>query len=143
VLASHFIAIRALHVGCVVLSGSLFCARGVLRLRAQPLANHPAVRAASYLIDTLLLTAAILLTLILREFPLTNGWLTAKLALLVLYIVLGSMALKRARTRAGQTAAFLAALATFGWIIGVAVAHDPAGWLALLDRLTSAAHASR
>ena len=44
----------------------------------------------------------------------------------------GMMALKGARTRTSRTAAFIAALLTFGYIIGVAIAHDPAGWITLV-----------
>ena len=129
---SYFSAIRSLHVGCVTLSGGLFCIRGLMRLCSMPAANHRLLRYLSYGIDTTLLLAALLLTLILHEFPFTDAWLTTKLALLALYIVLGSFALKRASTRPGQAAAFLAALVTFGWIIGVAVTHQPSGWLMLL-----------
>ena len=61
-----------------------------------------------------------------------NGWLTAKLLLLLLYIPLGSIALKRARTPAGRLASLVAALSTFTLIISVAVTHQPFGWLPLL-----------
>lgn len=131
-LARHFLDIRALHVGCVALSGSLFTARGVLRLKGMPLANHRALRAASVLIDTVLVTAALLLTSILHEYPFVDGWLTAKLLLLVLYVALGWVALKGARTSMGRLAAFGGALLTFTAIIGVAVTRNPLGWLALL-----------
>jgi len=130
-LASEFADIRLVHIGCVALSGSLFLARGLLRIGGIAAANHSALRFASYAIDTGLLTAGVLLTLILHQFPFTHPWLTAKLLLLVLYIALGSIALKRARTRGGRALALLAALATFGSIIGVAITHHPAGWFSL------------
>lgn len=103
-----------------------------MRLCSIPYANHPAFRYASSGIDTILLIAAILLTLILGQFPFVNAWLTVKLALLVLYIVLGSFALKRAKTQGGRALAFVGALATFAWIVGVAVTRNPQGWLGLL-----------
>ncbi len=131
-LASHYLQILHLHVGCVVLSGSLFGARALMRIADSPLANHRALRILSYLIDTALLVAAVLLTLILHQYPIRNGWLTAKVLLLVLYIGLGSIALKRAQTRAARGAALLAALLVFAFIIGVALTHHPAGWLVLL-----------
>jgi uncharacterized membrane protein SirB2 len=132
VLVSHYLQILHLHVGCIVLSGSLFATRSLLRIAGNPLANHRAVRILSYLIDTTLLVAAILLTLILHQYPIKDGWLTMKVLLLVLYIALGTLALKRARTRLGQCTAFLAALGVFGYIIGVALMHHPAGWLLFL-----------
>jgi len=136
-LAAHYPQILHLHVASVVLSGSLFGIRALLRIAASPLANHRALRILSYLIDTTLLVAAILLTLIIHQYPGVNGWLTAKVLLLVLYIALGTLALRRARPGFGRCAASLAALLVFGFIIGVAVMHHPAGWLLLLQTSSS------
>ena len=132
VLTGYYLQILLLHVGCVALSGALFAVRGVMRIAGLAGANHPALRRLSYVIDSTLLGAAILLCLIVRQYPFVDGWLTTKLLLLLIYIGLGPIALKRARTRGGRTAALVAALLTFGYIIGVAIAHDPAGWIALL-----------
>jgi uncharacterized membrane protein SirB2 len=134
VLTAHYPQILLLHVGSVTFSGSLFAVRGILRFCDLPIANHRALRVLSYIVDTTLLVAAILLTLILHQYPFVNAWLTTKLLLLVLYIALGTIALKRARTTVGRGVALLAALATFAYIVGVAITHDPAGWLLLLRR---------
>jgi uncharacterized membrane protein SirB2 len=133
-LTAHYQQILLLHVGSVTFSGSLFALRGVLRVCGIPVANHRALRVLSYVVDTTLLVAAILLTLILRQYPFVNAWLTTKLLLLALYIALGTIALRRAGTIVGRSLALLAALATFIFIVGVAIAHDPAGWLLLLRR---------
>jgi len=130
-LATHYLQILYLHVGCVVLSGSLFSGRALLRVMNNPLAKHRGLRLLSYVIDTTLLTAAVLLTLILHQYPFVNGWLTMKVVLLVLYIVLGTVALRRAKTLIGRVLATVAALSVFGFIIGVAVRHHPAGWLSI------------
>jgi uncharacterized membrane protein SirB2 len=132
VLTSHYQQILALHVGSVTFSGSLFAIRGILRLYNRPIANHRALRVLSYVVDTTLLVAAILLTLILHQYPFVNAWLTAKLLLLMLYIALGTIALKRARTTVSRSVALVAALVTFACIVGVAITHDPAGWLLLI-----------
>ncbi|WP_029919491.1 SirB2 family protein [Nevskia soli] len=126
-LTQHYSLILHLHVTCVILSGALFSARGIMRMWAVPLANHRMLRVSSYLIDTTLLTAAILLTSIIRQYPLTSGWLTVKVALLLVYIALGSLALKRAQTPRARLLAFLGALAIYAYIISVALAHDPLG----------------
>ncbi len=136
-LAAHYVQILHLHVGCVVLSGSLFTVRGLMRIANLALANHRALRIASYVIDTTLLVAAILLTLVLHQYPFKDGWLTVKVLLLVVYIGLGTIALKGSQTAAGRSAALLAALLVFGFIIGVALTHDPAGWFLLLRRSSS------
>jgi len=131
-LTPHFSAIRLLHVSCVGISGGLFSIRAVLRIGACPAANHWALRLAAHGIDTVLLVSGILLTLVLHQYPLTDAWLTAKVLLLVLYIFLGTLALKRARTTASRVLALFAAVLTFVAIIGVAVTHQPAGWLTFL-----------
>ena len=61
------------------------------------------LRYLSYGIDTVLLTAALMLLTILPGAMFANGWLAVKLALLVVYVVLGIFALKRARTPRART----------------------------------------
>jgi uncharacterized membrane protein SirB2 len=133
-LAYYYPTILQLHVGCVILSGSLFTARGILRLFCLPYANHMVLRRASYGIDTTLLTAAVLLTLILHQYPIVDDWLTAKVLFVGFYVALGIVTLRRAQTPWGQRAAFAAALLTFTFIVGIAVTHQPTGWLSWRDR---------
>jgi uncharacterized membrane protein SirB2 len=78
-----------------------------------------------HVIDTILLASAIALTVLIQQYPLVNGWLTAKVLALVIYIGLGTLALKRGKTKTVRTAAWLAALLTFGYIVAVAVYHNP------------------
>jgi uncharacterized membrane protein SirB2 len=120
--------IRALHLGAVLTSGGLFLVRGfLLNALGQGWAMAGPLRIASYAIDTVLLGAAIALVFITRQYPFVDGWLTAKVVLLVVYIVLGSFALKRGRTRAIRIGFWLAALAVFGFIWSVARAKSPVG----------------
>jgi uncharacterized membrane protein SirB2 len=120
--------IRALHLGAVLTSGGLFLVRGfLLNALGQAWAMARPLRIASYAIDTVLLGAAIALVFITRQYPFVDGWLTAKVVLLVVYIVLGSFALKRGRTRAIRIGFWLAALAVFGFIWSVARAKSPLG----------------
>ena len=89
--------IKSVHVAAVLLSGALFLTRGLLvQAGWQRWAMSGLVRYASYSIDTVLLTAALMLVTILPGAMFANHWLTFKLALLVVYVSLGSLALKRA-----------------------------------------------
>jgi uncharacterized membrane protein SirB2 len=124
--------IKFAHVLCVILSGSLFALRGVMMLAGSRFTNHAMLRYLSYAIDTSLLTAALMLATILHQYPFVQAWLTVKVLLLVVYIVLGVFALRRGRTRRVRAICYVAALAVFAAIIGVALAHNPFGWLALL-----------
>jgi uncharacterized membrane protein SirB2 len=80
----------------------------------------------------MLLTVALILTSIIHQYPFANGWLTMKIALLCVYVVLGSTALKRSRTRRIRFVAFIAALATVAFLFSVARAHHPLGIFATL-----------
>lgn len=133
-LVAWFPQILAVHVGTVAVSGSLFALRGLARMAGWPVANHPALRYFSYLNDTLLLAAAILLTLIVHQYPLLDAWLTVKVLLLGVYIVLGVIALRRGHTPRTRALAYVAALATFGFIVSVALTQNPWGVFALLAR---------
>ena len=133
-LVAHYYDIRLFHVSCVSLSGGLFLSRGLLRIGAAPLANPRALRIASYVIDTALLSAGLLLTLILHQYPFIDAWLTVKVVLLLVYIGFGLVALKRVQTRGVRIVAYLGAMATYAFIIGIAVTHHPAGWLTLTRR---------
>ena len=123
-LAPHYAEIRLVHIACVALSGTLFTSRALLRINGSRLANHRALRVTSYIIDTTLLVAAVLLTLIIHQYPFVNGWLTAKVTLLALYVALGIVTLHRARTTVGRSVALASALVVYGAIIAIAVTHQ-------------------
>jgi uncharacterized membrane protein SirB2 len=59
--------------------------------------------------------------------PARDTWLGAKLALLLAYIVLGTFALRRARTWRGKAGCYVAALACAALMVSIALAHHPAG----------------
>lgn len=122
--------IKAVHVWLALASGTLFAVRGagVLCGGRWPLAWP--LRWSSYAIDTMLLTAALMLLTILPWGLFANGWLAVKIALLVVYVVLGVFALRRARSRRARLICYIAAVSVFLWIIGIARAHHPMGFLA-------------
>ncbi|MDO9074275.1 MAG: SirB2 family protein [Rubrivivax sp.] len=131
-LLEHYITLRQLHVGFVTASGSLFALRAFATLAGARWPLSRPARVASWAIDTGLLSAGALLWAALQLNPVVQAWLGAKLLLLLVYIGLGTMALRRARTPLGRLAWTLAALVCFAWIVGTAIAHDPYGplrWL--------------
>jgi uncharacterized membrane protein SirB2 len=122
--------IKLVHVLAVLVSGGLFLLRGLaLQLGGARWAMAAPVRYLSYSIDTVLLTAALMLATLLRQYPFVHHWLTVKILLLVVYVVLGSYALRRARTARGRFVSWIGALAVYGIIISVARAHHPLGFL--------------
>ncbi len=127
---SGYLALKHLHLTTVILSFALFVLRGLWMLVDSPQLQRRWVRIAPHLIDTALLASAIGLTLILQQYPFVNGWLTTKVLALIVYIVLGGVALRHGPTRAIRATAWVAALATFGYIVSVALTRQPLGFLA-------------
>jgi len=120
--------IKSVHVIAVSSSGLLFLLRGLLVLVGRgALARHAAVRYLSYTVDSVLLTAALMLVTMLPSAVFGNGWLTAKLLLLVVYIALGMLALHERGTVRRRAVCFGSALAVFGLIASIARAHHPLG----------------
>jgi uncharacterized membrane protein SirB2 len=126
--------IKTVHVAAVIASGSLFLLRGAAVQLGAKWAMAAPLRYLSYSIDTVLLTAALMLATILHQLPFVQGWLTAKVLLLVCYVVLGSFALKRGRARAVRTTCWIAALLVYLYIVSIARAHHPLGVIGLLMR---------
>ncbi len=124
--------IKAVHIAAVIASGSLFALRGTAVQFGAKWAMAAPLRYLSYSIDTVLLTAALMLATILHQLPFVHGWLTAKVLLLVCYVVLGSFGLKRGGTRVVRTTCWIAALLVYLFIVSIARAHHPLGVIALL-----------
>lgn len=125
--------IKAVHVAMVLASGLLFALRGGAVLAGMRWPMRLPVKLLSYGIDTTLLTAALMLFTMLPKAMFANGWLATKLVLLVVYIGLGTFALKRARTRRSRAVCYVLALATFAFMLSVARAHHPLGVFFLMQ----------
>ena len=127
-MIEFYAQIKWLHVAMVLSSGSLFLLRGLLVQAGRPnWAMAAPLRYLSYSVDTTLLTAALMLLTILPHAVFANGWLWVKLSLLPVYVVLGSLALKRGRDQKMRRVCYVAALLGYGFMISVARAHQPLG----------------
>jgi len=126
-MTEHYLILRNIHIACALLTITLFVLRGGLMLAESPWQQNVVLRYLPHAVDTVLLTTALMLTTVIQQYPFGVGWLTAKVVLLVVYIVLGSIALKRGRTKAVRVTTFVAALATIGYLFTVARAHHPLG----------------
>jgi uncharacterized membrane protein SirB2 len=125
----QYLAAHHLHVTFVTISIALFLLRGGLMLADSPRLRTPLLRVLPHVIDTLLLASALWLVSVLQVPVLPASWLLAKISGLLVYIGLGSLALRPGRSRTVRITAFVAALVTVSWVVSVAVRHDPLGFL--------------
>lgn len=120
-----FDAIKVVHVAAATVSISLFVLRGLWMLRDSAALRRRWVRIAPHLNDTILLAAGITLAVMSRQSPIEHPWLAAKIGALLVYIALGMLALKPWLSRRGRIAAWLAAIAVFGFIVSAAITRSP------------------
>ena len=121
--------LKQLHLTTIAITLALFVLRGIWMMTASPRLQARWVRIVPHVNDTLLLTSGISLAVLLQQYPLVHGWLTAKFFALILYIVLGTYALKHGKTQGLRIAAWIAALLVFGYMVAVAITHDPAPFM--------------
>ncbi|ECD5452916.1 TPA: SirB family protein [Salmonella enterica] len=118
-----------LHLICVALSVSLFVARYWWRYCGHALAAARWTRIVPPVIDTLLLLSGIGLIVKTHILPFTESglWLTEKLFGVIIYIVLGFIALdyRQARSQQARFIAFPLALVVLYIIIKLATTKIP------------------
>lgn len=119
--------IKLIHMTTAFISIALFIIRGFWVFNHSAMMNKKWVKIVPHVNDTILLVAAIFLTFGISQYPFTHDWLTAKLIALLLYIVFGMFALKRAKETKNKVIFFVLALLTFGYIVGVALTRS-ANW---------------
>jgi len=117
--------VKSLHVGCALLSISLFFIRGLWMISDSPWRRKPAVKILPHIVDTTLLVSAIVLVVQTGQYPLEQSWLLAKITALLVYIGLGLVALRFGPTKPIRIAAWLCAILTFMYIYNVAITRNP------------------
>lgn len=123
---SGYLIAKQVHLTAVALTLLLFLARGGWMMTGSAMLARRWVRVLPHIVDTVLLLSALYLAIAVYGYP-GNAvpWITAKLVALIAYIALGTVALKRGRTKPVRLAAFLAALAVFAYIVNTALTKAP------------------
>lgn len=129
---STYIVVKYIHVLSVSLSFLGFFLRGIWMLSDSPMLERRWVKIVPHVNDTVLLTAAVWLAVLMRQYPFVHGWITAKVIGLLFYIGFGMFSLRRGRSKAIRAMFWLASLSTFGYIVSVALSKNPWGFLAML-----------
>jgi uncharacterized membrane protein SirB2 len=123
-----YLYVKHAHVFLVATSIALFVCRGGLMFADSKWLRHPLLKYTPHLVDTLLLASAVWLMFLIHQYPVAQSWLSVKVVLLLVYIVLGSFALKRGRSKFQRGVYFALALTVVLFMVSVARAHQPLGW---------------
>ena len=118
-----FAVAKTVHIATVVITIGFFMVRAAWMLDVSPLLGRRWVRVVPHVIDTLLFFSGVALVALTQRYPLP-GWLIAKLTGLVVYIVLGSLALRRAPTEALRVVSLAGALLAVSYVVMVALTRS-------------------
>lgn len=122
-----YLQVKQLHQGLALLTIVFFIWRASRSIVA-PGSLPRWAKVLPHIIDTALLAAGLWLMVQLGLSPLHSGWLAAKIIALVLYIALGTFAIKRGRTPKARALAAVGAVLVFIYIVGVAIHKSPWAW---------------
>ena len=112
--------IKIVHMTCAMLSVLGFLGRGVLKIQGSDIVEKKLVKILPHVIDTVLLVSAITLVIMSGQYPWVAPWVGAKIAGLVIYIGLGVVVMRTAKTQQVRVIAFVLALLTAAYIFMVA-----------------------
>ena len=127
-----YVAIKHAHMMFALISITLFILRAWLAVPAPARIKSKLLKILPHIVDTLLLAMGVWLAVLSKQIPFDNSpWLTAKVIGLVLYIIVGTIAIKRGKTRGQRLIATFASIAIFAYIYGVAISKSPLSWLAM------------
>jgi uncharacterized membrane protein SirB2 len=121
---SSYLILKHIHMTAVVLSGLFLVLRGGWLLQSSPQLKAKWVKISPHVIDSVLLFSAIAMLVVAGQFP---AWVHVKMTLLLVYIGLGMMAFKKAKTAVQKVSFLVAALLVYMFIISVAIAKSPLG----------------
>jgi uncharacterized membrane protein SirB2 len=123
----YYLPIKNLHMTTAGLSILFFVIRAYWSVTGSALLQHRVVRIVPHVVDSVLLICGVILAMMIGP---NQPWILTKIVLLVFYIAVGTIAIKRGRTPTTRLAAAGVAVLIFIYIVGVAIRHDPASWFA-------------
>jgi uncharacterized membrane protein SirB2 len=126
-----YLSLKIIHVTCALLSITGFLLRSLLMFIDSPYLRHKVVLITPHLVDTVFLLSGFSIAFWLDLALFDHAWLMTKLMLLMFYLLFVGVALSRGSTKKVRISAFLMALLTFSYMIGIALSKSPASWFAL------------
>jgi len=125
-----YLIIKNIHMTFAALAVTGFLLRGYWRMTGSPLYKNRAAKIVPHINDALFFVTGIWLISILNLQWTQHAWLLAKFAGLAGYIGFGMVAFRFGKSSEIRLIAFVAAVASFAFIVGAALTKSPLSWLA-------------
>jgi len=129
-MTDMFVIAKSVHLITVTITITFFLVRGVWMIQQSSLLQAKPVKILPHVNDTVLLLSALWAASMIGQYPFVDAWLTAKLLGVVVYIVLGAIALTYGKTQRQKYIAFVAALMAFAYVVMVAACRNPMACMA-------------
>jgi len=126
------LVVKSIHVLTASITILLFILRYSWMILESDLLQKKWVKVVPHINDTLLLICAILLSIQIEQYPFIHPWLSVKVAMLLLYIFSGVIALRQGGSKRVRVSAGLFAIVVFSLIASIAVTKSPIGIFSLL-----------
>lgn len=120
--------LKLIHISCAIISVTGFTVRGLMALMDSPYLQQRWLKITPHLVDTLLLGSAVYLAVASSQYPFEHSWLTAKVLALIVYILAGMWVMRFGKTLPQKLCAYILALASFSYIVAVALTRTPTPW---------------
>jgi uncharacterized membrane protein SirB2 len=119
-----YIILKYIHIATAFISIVGFAVRWIWMIQSSPILQKRWVRIVPHINDTVLLLSAIALVMMTSQYPGPATWINAKIVALLAYIILGTVALKRGKTKRIRVISGILAILTFFYIAMVALSKN-------------------
>lgn len=119
-----YIILKYIHIATAFVSIVGFAVRWIWMIQSSPILQKRWVRIVPHINDTVLLLSAIALVMMTSQYPGPATWINAKIVALLAYIILGTVALKRGKTKRIRVISGILAILTFFYIAMVALSKN-------------------
>ncbi|MES2721182.1 MAG: SirB2 family protein [Pseudomonadota bacterium] len=124
-LVDSYVLIKMLHAVLVLAVALLFFWRAFLTLTRPPAQNGKIPTLLAHTLSLGVLASGLTMVALYGQMP---AWVLTKLIFLFVFIALGVIAFKRAKTRGGQLTMMALALLTYAFLVSVAVTKQATGF---------------
>ena len=125
-----YLIVKNFHMVFAGLAIAGFLLRGYWRVTNNDLHQNRATKIVPHINDVLFLATGIWLISILNLPWMQLPWLLAKFAGLTAYVGFGMVAFRFGKSEEIRLIAFVAAVASFAFVVGAALTKSPLSWLA-------------
>ncbi|ETD72546.1 invasion protein [Pelistega indica] len=126
-MAEHYLTIKMIHMSCAYTSVILLLIRIFFSVSNPAILQQAWAKYLPHIIDTVLLTCAILMVMVIGP---NHPFILVKIIMLCLYILCGYITLKKVHSLSGKLIGTSFVLLIFFFIVGVAKYKSPLSWWA-------------